>query len=54
MAKLLALRLFKEIVVTGNFTLIDGLNEKIEEEIFKVAQFNKTSKVINRGANYFI
>lgn len=54
MAKLLALRLFKEIVVTGNFTLIDGLNEKIEEEIFKVAQFNKKSKEINRGANYFI
>lgn len=31
MAKLLSLRLFKEIVLTGNFTLIDGLNEKIEE-----------------------
>lgn len=54
MAKLLALRLFKEIILTGNFTLIDGLNEKIEDEIFKVAQYNKKCKEINRGANYFV
>lgn len=54
MAKLLSLRLFKEIVLTGNFTLIDGLNEKIEEEIVKIIQYNKQSKEINRGANYFI
>lgn len=54
MAKLLGLRLFKEVVLTGNFTLIDGLNEQIEEEIVKVTQYNKKCKEINRGANYFI
>lgn len=54
MSKLLALRLFKEIVVSANFTLIDALDEKIEDEIVDVAQYNKKSKDLYRGANYFI
>lgn len=54
MSKLLALRLFKELIVTANFTLIDMLDERIEEEILKVAQYNKKIKELNRGANYFI
>ena len=29
MSKLMALRLFKEIVVAANFTLIDALDEKL-------------------------
>ena len=40
--------------MTGNITLIDSLDEQIEEEIVQIAQFNKKSKEINRGANYFI
>ena len=54
MSKLLVLRLFKELIVTANFTLIDMLDERIEEEILKIAQYNKKVKELNRGANYFI
>ena len=50
----MALRFFKELFVTGNITLIDELDENIEKEIVAVAQFNKKSKEINRGANYFV
>lgn len=52
MSRLLTLRFFKELIMTANFSLIDGLNEKIEEHLIEVAQYNKKSKEVNRGANY--
>ena len=54
MGKLLALRFFKELFMSGNITMIDALDEKIEDEIVAIAQYNKKSKEINRGANYFV
>lgn len=53
MARLLSLRFFKEIMISANFSLIDGIDEKVEEHIIHVAQYNKKSKEVNRGANYF-
>jgi hypothetical protein len=50
----MALRFFKELFVTGNITLIDSLDEQIENEIVAIAQYNKKSKDINRGMNYFL
>ena len=40
--------------MTANITLIDALDEKIEEEILDIAYYNKKSKELNRGANYFV
>ena len=54
MSKLMALRLFKELVLIANLTLLDFLDEKIEDTIIAVAQYNKKSKDVSRGANYFI
>jgi hypothetical protein len=53
-SKLFALRFFKEVLITANFTLIDQLDEEIEEHLIAVAQYNRKSKELNRGANYFI
>lgn len=44
MAKLFALRFFKEILLTGNFTLIDFIDERIEEYVLNIAKYNKKSK----------
>ena len=52
-SKLFTLRLFKEMFISGNFTLIDSLEEEIEEHIFEVAQYNLAKSDLSRGANYF-
>lgn len=39
--------------MTANFSFIDAIDEKIEEQIVHIAQYNKKSKEVNRGANYF-
>jgi hypothetical protein len=54
MSKLFALRFFKEVLVTANFSLIDQLDEEIEDHLVAVAQYNRKSRELNRGANYFI
>ena len=40
--------------MTANFSLIDQINERVEDEVKLIAQYNKKSKEVNRGANYFI
>ena len=39
--------------MTANFSLIDAIDENVETEVLSITQFNKKSKEINRGANYF-
>ena len=53
MSRLLSLRFFKEILITANFSLIDAIDEKVEEHVISVGQYNKKSKEVNRGANFF-
>ena len=33
MSRLLSLRFFKEILITANFSLIDAIDEKVEEHV---------------------
>lgn len=53
MARLLSLRFFKEILISANFSLIDIIDERVEEQIVQIAQYNKKNKEVSRGANYF-
>ncbi len=40
----MSLRFFKEIMMSANFSLIDLIDERIEEQIIHAAQYNKKSK----------
>jgi hypothetical protein len=39
--------------MSANFSLIDAIDENIEDHIVEVAQYNKNCKEVNRGANFF-
>lgn len=53
-AKLQAVKLFKDIFETAEFNCIEDLDEKIENAIYRVAAYKKDSKDPTRGQSYFI
>ena len=53
MTKLLTLRLFKDLLVTGNFSTVDQIDERVEELVVKAAQYKAGKKEVSRGATFF-
>lgn len=53
-SKLFALRFFKDVFITAQFHVIDGLNDLIIKKIIKASQFDKDNKdKMKRGSLYF-
>ena len=53
MMKVLAVRLIKDIFVTGNLSFFSELHPSIEENLYKIATYNYKAGG-SRGENYFI
>lgn len=53
-SKLYGLRFFKDLLLSAQFHLIDGLDEEIFKQLIKVCQFDKENKDLGkRGFSYF-
>lgn len=60
MSKLLVLRMYKDLFITGNITMFDMLDPEIEEFIVEAAEYNSQFRAKDkndketRGGMYFV
>lgn len=58
MSKLLVLRMYKDLFITGNIEMFDKIDPEVEEVIISAAAYNPKckpkGKADTRGAMYFI